>query len=125
VHELRLFGSVPSAFNALFETRPAGKRNISVKAIKNLNTLSQGGLSAALSQGIYRFIDFYRYQKIGIDCTLGNDSFRLRGTAREGEDSYLVYGGLLPPKIDIIAPERAISFKEMLKRISRLDRAAR
>jgi hypothetical protein len=31
----------------------------------------------------------------------------------------------LPPKIDIIAPERAISFKEMLKRMSRLDRTAR
>lgn len=125
IRDLRLFGTTPSHFSAQLSTREDGRRNISVKALKNLSILSQGALSEALSQGIYRFIDFYRYQKIGIDCTLGNDSFRLRGTAREGEDSYLVYGGLLPPKIDIIAPERAISFKEMLKRISRLDRAAR
>lgn len=125
IHDLRLFGSTPSHFNAELSTREEGRRNISVKALKNLSILSQGALSEALSQGIYRFIDFYRYQKLGIHCTLNNDSFQLRGTAREGEDSYLVYGGLLPPKIDIIAPERVISFKEMLKRMSRLDRTAR
>ena len=125
IRDLRLFGTTPSHFSAELSTREDGRRNISVKALKNLSILSQGALAEALSQGIYRFIDFYRYQKLGIHCTLNNDSFRLRGTAREGEDSYLVYGGLLPPKIDIIAPERAISFKEMLKRISRLDRTAR
>ena len=125
IRDLRLFGTTPSHFSAELSTREDGRRNISVKALKNLSILSQGALAEALSQGIYRFIDFYRYQKLGIDCTLNNDSFRLRGTAREGEESYLVYGGLLPPKIDIIAPERAISFKEMLKRMSRLDRTAR
>ena len=125
IRDLRLFGTTPSHFSAELSTREDGRRNISVKALRNLSILSQGALSEALSQGIYRFIDFYRYQKLGIDCTLNNDSFRLRGTAREGEGSYLVYGGLLPPKIDIIAPEREISFKEMLKRLSRLDRAAR
>jgi hypothetical protein len=125
IHHLRLFGTVPSQFEAELATREEGRRNISVKALNNLSILSQGGLSAALSRGIYRFIDFYRYQKIGLRCNLDNDVFRLQGTAREGSDDYLVYGGLLPPKIDIIAPERDISFKEMLKRLGRLDRAGR
>jgi len=125
VHELRLFGSVPSAFNALFETRPAGKRNISVKAIKNLNTLSQGGLSAALSQGIYRFIDYYRYRKIGIRCSLHNDVFRLAGTAKPGTDSYLIYGGWMPPRIDVIVSSPTISFQEMVRRLKRIERAGR
>jgi len=125
IHHLRLFGTVPSQFDAELTTRDKGRRNISVKALNNLSILSQGGLSAALSRGIYRFIDFYRYQKIGIHCTLNNDVFRLQGTAREGSGDYLVYGGLLPPKIDIIAPGRDISFKEMLKRLSRIDRAGR
>ncbi len=125
IRDLRLFGTVPSHFSAELQTREEGRRNISVKALRNLSILSQGALAEALSQGIYRFIDFYRYQKLGLRCTLNNDSFRLRGLAREGESSYLVYGGLLPPKIDIIAPERDISFKEMLKRLSRIERAAR
>lgn len=125
IHDLRLFDGMPSAFRAKFETRPEGTRNISVKAIRNLNTLSMGGLSAALSQGIYRFIDFYRYRKIGIICWLQNDLFHLQGTAREGSDQHLVYGGLLPPKIDVIVSSPTISFKEMVRRLKRIERAER
>jgi hypothetical protein len=125
VRNLRLFGAVPSAFDAAFETRPKGKRNISVKAIKNLNTLSQGGLSAALSQGIYRFIDFYRYRKIGIRCSLRNDVFHLEGTAKPDTDTYLIYGGWLPPRIDVIVSSPIISFQEMVKRLKRIERAGR
>lgn len=125
IHDLRLFGPVPSAFNAAFETRERGKRNISVKALRNLNTLSQGGLSAALSQGIYRFIDFYRYRKIGIRCSLRNDVFQLEGTAKPGTDTYLIYGGWLPPRIDVIVSTPTISFHEMVRRLKRIERAGR
>ncbi|WP_429886379.1 hypothetical protein [Geoalkalibacter halelectricus] len=123
IHDLRLFGRVPSAFIAEITTRDRGRRNISVKAINNLAVISQGGLSAVLSRGIYRFIDFYRYRRIGIFCALRNDVFVLRGTARPGSDLYLVEGGLLPPRIDVLAPQSAISFREMLRRLGRIDRA--
>lgn len=123
VRDLRLFGTTPAKFSARLESCEQGKRNISVKALKNLTILSQGGLSAALSQGVYRFIDFYRYRKIGFICELENDVFKVRGTARSDSDRYLVYGGFLPPKIDIIAPPAAISFSEMLKRLQRIERA--
>ena len=125
VHDLRLFGKVPSRFQAALHSRDSGTRNISVKALNNLAVLSQGGIAAALSRGIYRFIDFYRYRKIGILCALQNDQFLLRGDAREGADNYLVYGGWLPPKIDILAPRTAVSFKEMLRRLERVGRAGR
>jgi translocation and assembly module TamB len=123
VHDLRLFGKVPSAFVAELATRPRGRRNISVKAINNLAVISQGGLSAALSRGIYRFIDFYRYRSLGVFCALRNDVFVLKGTARADSDLYIVEGGLLPPRIDILAPQSAISFREMLRRLGRIDRA--
>jgi hypothetical protein len=123
IHDLRLFGAVPTAFAAEVQSRTKGKRNISVKALGNLTVISQGSLSAALSRGLYRFIDFYRYHRIGIRCTLKNDVFVLRGTAREDSDRYLVAGSLLPPRIDIIAPETTISFKQMLQRLQRIDRS--
>lgn len=125
IHNLRLFDGTPSALQAKLETRPEGTRNISVKAIRNLNTLSMGGLSAALSQGIYQFIDFYRYRKIGIVCRLQNDLFHLEGTAREGSDQYLIYGGLLPPRIDVVVSSPTISFKEMVGRLKRIERTDR
>lgn len=125
VHGLRLYGATPSHFSGWLKTRLKGRRNISVKALNNLSILSQGGLSAALSRGIYRFIDFYRYRRIGMSCNLAEDVFTLVGTARPDSRRYLVDGGLLPPKIDIVAPQRPISFREMLRRLKRLDRAGR
>lgn len=122
IHGLRLFGATPSAFHARIATRPKGKRNISVKALNNLSVISQGGTSAILSRGIYQFIDFYRYQKIGFECELENDTFTLIGTARSDSKRYLVSGGLLPPRIDITTTTPTISFKEMVKRLSRIDR---
>ncbi|MDA3902141.1 MAG: hypothetical protein PF441_01685 [Desulfuromusa sp.] len=123
IYGLQLFGSTPAAFDAAIATRAKGKRNISVKALNNLSIISQGGMSAALSRGIYRFIDFYRYQKIGFKCSLNNDTFTLLGTALSGSDRYLVHGGLLPPRIDITTTTPTISFKEMMNRLGRIDRA--
>lgn len=123
VHGLELFGTTPAAFEAALATRTEGKRNISVKALNNLSILSQGGISAALSRGVYRFIDFYRYQKIGFKCSLVNDTFTLLGTARSDSNNYLVYGGLLPPRIDITTSTPTISFKEMMNRLGRIQRA--
>jgi hypothetical protein len=125
IHDLRLFSAVPSGFDARIESLETGKRNISVKALNNLSVLSQGALTKTLSQGVYRFIDFYRYRKIGLLLHLENDVFTLRGTALPGSDRYLVSGSTLPPRIDIVAPETAISFKQMLKRLRRLDRTGR
>ncbi|MBD1401554.1 hypothetical protein [Pelovirga terrestris] len=122
IHDLRLFGKIPSAFVAEFTTRDQGQRNISVKALNNLTVISQGGLSAALSRGVYRFIDFYRYRNIGLRCVLRNDVFVLKGTARADSDLHLVDGGLLPPRIDILAPGTGVSFREMLRRLERIDR---
>jgi hypothetical protein len=125
VHGLRLFGATPSAFEARLESRSEGKRNISVKALNNLSVLSQGGIQAALSRGVYRFIDFYRYRKIGIFCTLDNDNFVLKGTAVKDSSKTLIDGGLIPPRIDIVTSATNISFKEMMRRISRIKRAGK
>lgn len=123
VHGLQLFGTTPAAFEAAVSTHESGTRNISVKALNNLSILSQGGISAALSRGVYQFIDFYRYQKIAFNCSLVNDTFTLIGTALPGSSRYLVRGGLLPPRIDITTSTPTISFKEMVNRLGRIDRA--
>jgi len=125
IHGLEIFGKTPAAFAAEFATRKEGKRNISVKALNNLSILSQGGLSAALSQGVYKFIDFYRYRMIGIKCSLENDTFTLLGTAAPGSNRYLVQGGLLPPRIDITTSTPTISFKEMVNRLGRIQRTGK
>jgi hypothetical protein len=55
-----------------------------------------------------------------VHATLQNDRLELKGTANSGDDRYLVYGSLIPPRIDVIAPASSISFNEFLKRLARI-----
>lgn len=122
VRNLRFLGHEPSRFEARVETRPDKPRTISVRAIDNLSVVSQGSTSF-LNRGIYRFIPRYNYRKLGLECRLMNDRFNLRGVARKDSTRYLVDGGLLPPKIDVVSAEAQISFKELLSRLQRIDRS--
>jgi hypothetical protein len=117
----------PAGFELKIETDRTKKarREISVEAIENLSIVSTGipGISSALNRGINRFFKQYAYSRIGIECTLVNDLFRLRGTVREGGKEYLIRRPLFHG-IDVVNqnPDNAISFKDMQERVSRIFR---
>jgi hypothetical protein len=117
----------PAGFELKIETDRTKKarREISVEAIENLSIVSTGipGISSALNRGINRFFKQYAYRGIGIECTLVNDVFRLRGTIREGGKEYLIKRPLFHG-IDVVNqnPDNAISFKDMQERVSRIFR---
>ncbi len=123
ISSLEMLGFIPIEFDAFVRTRARGSRNISVKALNNIGVISQGRVMSALERGVYKFIDFYRYQAMAFDCRLRNDVFYLQGRAKPGSEEYLIYGGILPPKINVVSPYRNIPFKEMVNRIKRLERA--
>ena len=62
----------------------------------------------------------YRYSKIGFKGKLKNDNFLLTGIETVGGRDYLVKGGLLPPKVNVISYTRKVSFQEMVKRLNRI-----
>jgi hypothetical protein len=68
------------------------------------------------------FFDRYNYSAIGIEMTLRNDRFVLRGTERRG-DKELFVKGRFPFRIDIVnvAPGHAVSFQTMLARLRNLE----
>lgn len=115
----------PSSFVLVLESdaSKSARRMISVDAIKNLSIIGTGssGISAVLNSGINRFFKAYPYSRIGIMCTLENDTFRLRGTIREGNTEYLIRKALFRG-IDVVNqnPDNAISFRDMQERIGRI-----
>lgn len=117
----------PAGFDLKVETDRTKKtrREISVEAIENLSIVSTGipGISSALNRGINRFFKQYAYRGIGIECTLVNDVFRVRGTIREGGKEYLIKRPLFHG-IDVVNqnPDNEISFKDMQERVSRIFR---
>jgi hypothetical protein len=102
------------------------KQKISVDAVQNISILGTGseGMTAVLSSGIKRFFKEYPYSRIGIQCTLENDKFSVRGKIHEGGTEYLVRRAFLRG-IDVVNqnPQNEISFKDMQERIKRISRA--
>jgi len=104
------------------------KRNIpqlfSLKAADDISVIGTGTKNPVSSSSwLTAFVNNFRYQKIGIVCSLKNDVFNLRGTITEGGEEYLVKGPLFFG-IDVInkMPENTIRFKDMLDRLKRVGR---
>jgi hypothetical protein len=109
------------SFDASISTVPrkGGKQQISVEALKKISVLG-GSPASVLNSGLYRLFKEYGYEKIGFKGSLRNDNFLLLGIESKGERQYIVKGGLLPPKVDVINYTQNVSFQEMLKRLKRV-----
>jgi hypothetical protein len=103
---------------------PGVNQWISVEALKKISVLG-GSPSSVLNTGIYRLFNKYRYEKIGFKGSLKNDNFLIHGIYTEGDRHYLVKGGALPPKVDVINYTRNVSFREMTGRLKRLQEVQR
>ncbi len=127
LRDLVIVNGQAQSFNGHLETysKKGIPQRISVEALKKISILGTGSAASVLDQGIYRLFKEYRYEQIGFRASLRNDNLLLLGMVDENESQYLVKGGLLPPKVDVITYNKHISFKELvsrLKRISQIDR---
>jgi hypothetical protein len=102
---------------------PKIQQKISVDAVENISIIGTGsaGIAGILKTGIRSFFKEYPYSRIGIQCTLENDKFSVRGKIYSGGTEYLVRRAFLRG-IDVVNqnPDNVISFKDMQERISRI-----
>jgi len=119
------YGQPESFVMRLESTKRKGvPQKFSTKAVDDLSVISSGeGSSFSSNKGINRFITEFRYEKIGIYCSLKNDMFTLRGTIKEKGTEYLVKNSWLFG-ISVVnrKPNNRISFKDMLNRLNRIGR---
>ncbi len=111
----------PQALDADLHTveRRGVSQHVDVRAIVQLGVLG-GGDSGSLTGTLLRFVDRYRYAKLGVRCRLRNDVFELRGVETQGGKDYIVKGSLLPPSVSVVSHSQVVSFSEMLRRIERI-----
>ena len=119
-----LFRSVLVRCSGRFETvrRPGTGRTISVKAVNNIAILGTGQNASFLDRGITRFFNRFTYSRLGIEMSLAQDVFLLRGLETRGEKE-LFLRGRLPFPIDVVnaQPGRTVSFQTMIRRLESLD----
>jgi len=93
VKDLAISYGQPERFIMLLESvRKKGvSQKFSLGAVNDLSIISSGeGSALSPNRGFARFVSEFGYEKIGIYCSLKNDSFTLRGTIREKGIEYLV-----------------------------------
>ncbi|MBN2124657.1 MAG: hypothetical protein JW821_10215 [Deltaproteobacteria bacterium] len=114
----------PQGFDLFLETvRKEGvPQKISVKAVDNIARIGGGQSPFIGVAGVFSsFFREFPYRKIGIHATLENDVFRINGTIREDGREYLIKRGGFSG-VDVVnqSPDNRISFKDMIKRITRV-----
>ncbi|MFW6161073.1 MAG: hypothetical protein ACOC57_08030, partial [Acidobacteriota bacterium] len=126
VRNLAVSYGQPESFSLLIESEK--KKGIpqlfSLKAADDISVIGSGTETAfSSSSWLTKFADNFRYQKIGISCSLKNDIFTLNGTIREKGNEYLVKGTWLFG-INVVnkMPRNTIRFKDMLDRLKRIGR---
>ena len=115
----------PHSFQLLLETvkKPGFSQKISVAAVDNIAQIG-GGTSpfVGLAGGFASFFREFPYEKIGVRASLENDVFRINGTIREGNLEYLIKrGGFSGVNVVNQNPDNRIRFKDMVKRIKRIQ----
>lgn len=107
------------------EKRKGIPQRFSMKATNDLAILGTGEKTPFSTQsGWTRFVKEFRYEKIGIACSLKNDIFSLRGTIKGKGVEYLVKGsGLFAINVVNKQTRNQIQFKDMLNRLKRIGQS--
>ena len=107
------------AFDAAFETPPndRSRHRISQKAVDNISNLGGAGVSGALSRSFLRFLEDFPYKRLGIRCRLENGICHMDGVAPAENGYYLVQGGLLPPRLDVIGYASEVDWASLIGRL--------
>jgi hypothetical protein len=124
VTDLALVAGTPVRFHAVMKSVPeqTRARRVSLKAVNNISRLGTGSSVGALERGVYSLFDSFPYQAIGIDLTLRQDDFTLRGLLERGEKE-LFLKGRFPLRLDVVnvRPGTRVSFKTMMSRLGNLE----
>jgi hypothetical protein len=120
VHGLVLKDWKPTAFDARFATPDDddSRHRISQRAVENLASL--GGAGAVLSSTFLRIFEEFSYRRLGISCRLDNGVCEMGGVAPAERGYFLVQGGGLPPRIDVLGFNRRVDWDVLLGRLQRV-----
>lgn len=125
VHDLRLSNWQPVQFKARLATPTdnPGKRRISQKAVDNLTQI--GGGAGMLSRSFLRFFDDFSYKRLGLSCTLKNETCDMAGIEEAEQGYYIVKGGGgLPPWINVVGYTRRVDWSELVERLKAVQNSS-
>ncbi len=121
INNLILDGWQPVSFDARIETPPddRSRHRISQRAVDNLASL--GGANAVLSSTFLRFFSSFSYQRLGLRCRLRAGVCEMGGVAPASQGYYIVEGGGIPPRVDVVGYNRRVNWQTLLGRLRAIN----
>ncbi len=121
INNLILDGWQPVAFDARFQTPPgdSSRHRISQRAVDNLASL--GGANAVLSSTFLRFFNEFSYRQLGLSCRLQAGVCTMGGVAPAAQGYYIIQGGGLPPRVDVVGYNRRVDWQTLLGRLRAIN----
>ena len=125
INQLRLSNWQPVVFDARFYTPNGDKsrRRISQKAVDNFSQIG-GGAGGILSRGFLRFFEDFSYQRLGLSCKLTNDVCEMNGVSEAEQGYYIVKGGGLPPRINVVGYTRRVGWTDLIARLKSVSQSS-
>jgi len=128
VRDLEMFDWMPVSFEGRLFTTPGDRtpHRISQRAVSNLSSIgggSGGSVAAALQSGFLRFFDSFRYDRLGLSCTLANDVCRMDGIEPAPGGYYIVKGSGLP-RIDVIGNQRRVAWTRLVRQLGAITQSS-
>lgn len=124
INNLQFVNWAPVEFDAWFGTpdKDKSRHRISQTAVDNLTQVGNGG-SNILSKSFLKFFDSFGYDKLGLGCTLKNNTCIMRGVndsaATAAQNFYIVKGSGVP-RIDIVGFTKQVSWTVLIARLQRV-----
>ncbi len=84
------------------------------------NLASIGGAGAVLSTTFLRIFDEFSYSRLGIACRLERGVCEMDGVGPAQQGYYIVEGGGLPPRIDVLGFNRRVDWGVLLGRLEQI-----
>jgi len=121
----RLSNWRPVNFDAKFATPEGDKsrRKISQKAVDNLSQIG-GGATGVLQRSFLRFFDEFSYQRLGLSCKLRNEICEMSGVSEAKQGYYIVKGGGLPPRINVVGYTRRVDWPDLIERLKAVSNSS-
>ncbi|PHS32356.1 MAG: hypothetical protein COA95_03465 [Methylophaga sp.] len=125
IRDLRLANWRPVQFDAHFATpkNDKSRHRISQKAINNLSKVG-GGVGAALQRSFLRFFEDFSYKRLGLSCKLHNEVCEMSGVGEAENGYYIVKGGGLPPRINVVGYTRQVDWSELIDRLKAVSNSS-
>ncbi len=125
IQGLRLANWRPVQLDAYFATpeNDKSRHKISQQAINNLSKVG-GGVGGVLQRSFLRFFKDFSYKRLGLSCKLYNEVCEMAGVGEAENGYYIVKGGGLPPRINVVGYTRRVDWPDLIDRLKAVSESS-